>query len=1135
MEKLMKYNILEKIGSGGMGEVYKGFDTVLERYVAIKLLHNSLSKNKQNIERLLVEARAAARLIHPNVVTIYDVGQNEYGHYIIMEYVEGASLSEMIYRDGPLNLELSKKIIIQILKALGLAHKKGIYHRDIKAENILITEEKDAKVLDFGIAKIGQNSKADSEQEVLGTIEYMAPEQMLGEAVDHRSDIYSAGILLYQMLTKRMPYNGKNSVDILFKKLNEEPVVPSYYNKYIPKYVDDAIITALNYDREKRWQSGEDMIEALKTRLNAKTATADDFWSASHTPFFEKEDEEADYTNAQFRPVFIGRDEEFKKLITAYNKTINELGQTVILAGEAGIGKSTLATQFRNYLEHQETWVLQSACLYQEGMDAYLPYIEALRAFLSHDNSRLSEAQRNELKKMIRQNVPILTKFTERFKTTFISQTSGTGEDEANQNTNLFEDIFQLLSMLSELRPTIVIIDDLQWADESSLKLFHYLARKIENKRILLFGILRSDHYDLQENGKPKKIVDILARMRREYLFEEIKVKRFNRRDSDLLIDKLLENSAFSEEFYEGIYRETKGNPFFLIETLKNLKEKGHIFINGDIWVDKKIDFKLEVPDRVEDIFVRRLSAISQEDREILQVASVFGYKFDPALLAYMMEWKKINLLKRLQKIENDHQVITNSESQYQFEHPMLGDLLYSEIPSALLREYHLMLAEKLEEMHRPHYGAYIGDVAKHYYRGGDYTHAMPLLYRAGERAFELSAYRAAAIFYEDLLDSVSNDHRQLPQSIPPEYLYFKLGICYEELGELEQSISVYRKYAEVSLQQNNQQRRIDAYMRIGRVQDKLGEFEKSLELYRQCLNLTQKYKVQNVLSRVYNKMGIHFFHQGNYDEALKYFNLTIKSIDSEYGEFDKAHAYTNIGIIANIIRGDYGIALENFKKALQIYERKNDGQGQATVYHNIGMFYSDKGQWLESIKALERCLQLADETESKRLHALTYLNMGKAFARQEKTAKAKRLTEKALKMFKRMSDVISIGEAYHIFGIIFSKEGNFFKAEDYLKEAINIFRKKNYLEGLAESQFTYGNILVEQGEMEVARNYFNDALELFKSINISSKVKELSQKISTIEPGDHHTTDIDIIKQGTSSIKRGTTSIADGYKKITT
>lgn len=1103
MDTIKHYRIIDTIGSGGMGEVLKAFDTHLEREVAIKILHPSLSGNDQYSQRLMMEARAAAKLVHPGVVTIYEVGENERGRFIVMEYVDGQPMTDLIHKEGPLSVERTANLIIQVLKALGLAHKMGIMHRDIKTDNILITHDDQAKILDFGIAKVQAKAGLTIDGQVLGTLEYMAPEQMLGDDVDHRCDLYAVGIILYQALTRQMPFSGQNAVEILFKKLNEEPVMPSYHNKKISSQLDRIILKALQHNKEERWESADEMIKALEMALAEQQFSVKSNWFLENgIGLGTGADENESDQPAQLRSIFIGREKEFKKLISIYQRSKTGAGQTLILSGEAGVGKSTLANQFRNYIDHQKAWLLYGSCLYQEGMDAYLPYIDALRGFFSRENTKISEAQRHELKELVRQRVPILAEFTERFSTTFFSRTGDQKASSEEQSVNLFEGIYLLLSLLSEIRPVVIIIDDLQWADGASLRLFHYLSRQIDNNSLLLVGITRTDRYDLHENGKPKLIADMLSRMRHEGLVKEVRLHRFSHEDCDVLVDKSLGNTAFSEEFYEGIFSETKGNPFFVVETLKLFRENGGIFLEDGIWIDKKIDFKSEVPNRVEDIFLRRLSALENDEREILQVAAVIGYKFDPSLLSQILDIKKITLLKKLQKIEQDSQIISSTDSYFQFEHPMLGDLLYGEIPRALAQEYHLLVAVEIEKIHGADYGAVVGDAAQHFRRGGDHIKAAPLLYQAALRAFDLSAYREASLFFEDLLDSLRVSNQPLTDDIPAKNLYFKLGIAYEEIGQLEQSLPAYQKMSEISSESNEPKNEVEALMRMGRVYDKLGEWDKAANLYKQCLVLAEQNNIENVFSRVYNKIGVYYFHKGDFDEALRYFQKTIRAVDSEYGEYDKAHAFTNVGIIANMMRGSHGVALENFEKALVIYKRLNSRQDQARVYHNMGMFYSDHGEWLESIKAYENCLKLADDVESKHLRALTYLNMGKAYARQKKIAKAKNLTEKAFKMFKRMADILSVAEAYHIFGIIASVEGDFSKAEDYLKDAVKIFKNKEYSEGLADTLESYGHLLLDKGERLKARESYSSALDLFRMIKLDAKVRSLTQLIESIDQG---------------------------------
>ena len=216
------YNITEKIGEGGMGEVYLADDTKLKRQVAIKFLPEHLTKDKENVERFEREAEAAAALNHPNIITIFDVIETDGQICIIMEYVDGKSLSEKI-DDKNLAIEEILNITNQICEGLFEAHKADIVHRDIKPENILIDNRGRVKILDFGLAKLKGVSKLTKETSTLGTIHYMSPEQLQGKEVDHRSDIWSFGVVIYELLTGEVPFKGDYEQAVSYAILNEEP------------------------------------------------------------------------------------------------------------------------------------------------------------------------------------------------------------------------------------------------------------------------------------------------------------------------------------------------------------------------------------------------------------------------------------------------------------------------------------------------------------------------------------------------------------------------------------------------------------------------------------------------------------------------------------------------------------------------------------------------------------------------------------------------------------------------------------------------------------------------------------------------------------------------------------------------
>ncbi|MFQ5754421.1 MAG: serine/threonine protein kinase, partial [bacterium] len=267
MKKIKHYKIVELLGSGGMGKVYKAFDLMLERDVAIKVLHRHLWNDKKTDDRFLQEARAIARLVHPNIVTIHEVGMAGCGRYIVMEFVQGIPLGQLLMAKGALEPEYSIKLAKQVLSGLFSAHKLGILHRDIKLDNILIADNDIVKILDFGIAKMTAKKGLTAAGDILGTVEYMAPEQMLGEIVDHRCDIYAAGVVLYQMLTKRLPFQGKDAVAILYKIMNEDPAPPSYYNNQVGQELDQIVLKAISKTREERWETAEAFSIALESVL----------------------------------------------------------------------------------------------------------------------------------------------------------------------------------------------------------------------------------------------------------------------------------------------------------------------------------------------------------------------------------------------------------------------------------------------------------------------------------------------------------------------------------------------------------------------------------------------------------------------------------------------------------------------------------------------------------------------------------------------------------------------------------------------------------------------------------------------------------------------------------------------------
>ena len=263
-----RYEIEKLVGEGGMANVYLARDTILDRKVAVKVLRGDLAGDEKFVRRFQREALSASSLSHPNIVEIYDVGEDEGNFYIVMEYIEGKTLKQLIKKRGVLSLPEAIDIMLQLLDALASAHDSYIIHRDIKPQNIMIKESGLVKITDFGIAMALNSAQLTQTNSVMGSVHYLPPEQASGKGSTIRSDIYSLGILMFEMLTGKVPFKGDSAVEIALKHMKEPLPNPKELNPVIPVSVENIILKATAKNPKNRYKDVREMKDDIKTCLD---------------------------------------------------------------------------------------------------------------------------------------------------------------------------------------------------------------------------------------------------------------------------------------------------------------------------------------------------------------------------------------------------------------------------------------------------------------------------------------------------------------------------------------------------------------------------------------------------------------------------------------------------------------------------------------------------------------------------------------------------------------------------------------------------------------------------------------------------------------------------------------------------
>lgn len=823
-----RYEIIGELGKGGMGRVYRAFDKKIEEEVALKILKPEIATDDTTIERFRNELKYARKISHKNVCRMYDLNEEDGIHYIIMEYVRGDNLKSLIKKEGSIRAEEAIRIAKQVCNGLAEAHLLGIVHRDLKPQNIMIDERGIARIMDFGISRSLETKGVTEVGIVVGTPEYMSPEQIEGEDVDQRSDIYSFGIILYEMATGRVPFEGNTPLSIAIKHTTQAPLNPIKFNAEISEDLSNVILRCMEKDVEKRYQRIEELLSDLINIENGTQITSALNRPYIPVPFISHEAEQIDVE----KPVFVAREEELEKLGKFLETTLAGKGRVIFLTGEAGSGKTALIQEFalRTQQMHPNLIVASGNCNAHSGIgDPYLPFREILCLLTGDIEAKwtagvITKEQATRLWSILRLSIQAIMDLGPDLIDTFVPGTAlvarassvassgaewltrlkkiverkaaGPSAVKLNQS-DLFEQYTRMLQELVHRQPLLLILDDLQWADAGSISLLFHLGRRIENSRIMIIGAYRPAEVAAGRGGERHPLESIVNELQRD--FGDFSLELGQNGDWEFINAFLdTEPNKLDAEFRDTIYLQTKGHPLFTVELLRSMQQQGMLVQNEeDQWIEgPALDWE-KLPARVEAVVEERIGQLSDNLREVLTFASVEGEEFTGEVVARLQNVDDLEMVRLLSgELGKRHRLVnalgvqqTNGQrlSIYRFRHILFQKYLYNSLDDMERTYLHEKVGTMLETLHGDHTKEIAVQLALHFQKAGLPEKEIDYLEQAGERALRGYANQEAVHF---LSKAIALDSKLKSSSSPPRRARWEqqLGEAYLGLGLIEES-----------------------------------------------------------------------------------------------------------------------------------------------------------------------------------------------------------------------------------------------------------------------------------------------------------------------------------------------------------
>lgn len=782
-------------------------------------------------------------------------------------------------------------------------------------------------------------------------------------------------------------------------------------------------------------------------------------------------------------PILVGREKECLHLQRSFNKTLQGKGSILLIGGEAGSGKTSLVSSIERFPHFSQAFFLKGASHVETQKIPYYPFIEAITGYFQTWGKDQKQIYR-QIPAVYRRELPkVIPQFEER-------EPKGRGEDLPPNRLRLFQGFHLVLETMSRMKPLVLFLDDLHWADETTLDLLHYIARRLGQERLLLLGT-----YRLEQLAK-SPLENVIRSMEGERLLEKMYLNPLSRDAVYQLIDSAFPGQKVCGEFKKMVALKTGGNPFFVMEILRSLDEEDQVKVleGGG---SKESYEALALRASVQEMISHRMDELDPEILETLNYGAVLGNEFHIDLLLGLSGRNEGNLLDLLDKAVENYLIeeIPDSRGErYRFHHALIATGLYYRMSGRRKRFLHLRAGEVMEKHFSVKLDVVVGDLARHFFNGEDYSKAYLYAKKAGDQAKKIYANQEAIEFYTQAYAALDQSEKGNGKKVEAEFdLLLQRSEILGIVGRMEEKGKDVEKIAELSLTIKDQKRISDGYINQSYYYLQISDFPKSLKAAEKALEIKREIGDREGEAKALQRLGSVYTDMGNTSEAIKCHQRAVKICRETGDSTGEGANIFSIGVTCHFL-GEFQRALKYYQDSLNIFKEQGDKWREELTLGNIGVINSQMGNYHKAIEFYNECLIISKELRDRGREGGQSINIGIALGHCGNYPEALEKFQEGLVIYQKIRNRAGEGDSLGNSGRVYTQLGNYTRALECLEKTLSIREEIGDRKGKGISLTNIGDVYESLGDHDNALEFQNRALAISKELNSKDlKVENLN------------------------------------------